>query len=119
VHAGALGRGGIVTDSPLAVNLALDQASASFRRHLRAANKAPRTVQTHLDALDHFGRYLRAVDAPLNVGLIQTTHVEAGWSSSRTTVAARPRSPTAIARYSSSSAGWPTRRRLSAPPWTA
>lgn len=70
--------GPIVTDSASAVNLTLEEAQASFRRHLRAANKAPRTVQTYLDALDHFGRYLRAVDAPLDVGLIEAAHVE-GW----------------------------------------
>lgn len=70
--------GAIVTDSGSAVNLTLEEAQASFRRHLRAANKAPRTVQTYLDAVDHFGRYLRAVGAPADVGLIDTAHVE-GW----------------------------------------
>jgi site-specific recombinase XerD len=68
----------IVTDSGSAVNLTLDEAQASFRRHLRAANKAPRTVQTYLDALDHFGRYLAAESLPRDVGLIESAHVE-GW----------------------------------------
>jgi site-specific recombinase XerD len=70
--------GAIVTDPGAPVNLTLEEAQASFRRHLRAANKAPRTIQTYLDALDHFGRYLRAAGAPLDVGLIQAGDVE-GW----------------------------------------
>jgi site-specific recombinase XerD len=66
----------IVTDSEAAVNLSLGDAAASWRRHLRAANKAPRTVQTYLDALDHFGRYLAAHGLPDDVGLIQPAHIE-------------------------------------------
>ncbi len=69
--------GAIVTDSSRAVNLSLEQAQASFRRHLRATNKAPHTIQTYLDALDHFGRYLSAARLPLDVGLIDPEHVEA------------------------------------------
>src|SRR5690606_15564221 len=66
----------IVTDSDEAVNLSLTAAQASFRRHLRAANKAPRTVQTYLDALDHFARFLRDDDRPLDVGRIRGEDVE-------------------------------------------
>lgn len=69
--------GDIVTDSPRAVNLSLGQAQASFRRHLRAANKAPRTIQTYLDAMDHFGRFLAEAHLPLDLGLIEPGHVEA------------------------------------------
>jgi len=69
--------GAIVTDSGVPVNLTLDAAQASFRRHLRAANKAPRTIQTYLDALDHFARFLAADGLPTDVGLIRTEHIEA------------------------------------------
>ena len=69
--------GAIVTDSGVPVNLTLDAAKASFRRHLRAANKAPRTIQTYLDALDHFARFLAADGMPTDVGLIRAEHVEA------------------------------------------
>ncbi len=66
----------IVTDSDAAVNLTLSDAAASWRRHLRAANKAPRTIQTYLDALDHFGRYLAGSGLPVDVGRIAPAHVE-------------------------------------------
>jgi hypothetical protein len=68
--------GAIVTDSDAAVNMTLAYAAASFRRHLRAANRAPRTVKTYLDALDHFGRFLAAEGLPAEVGLIQPAHIE-------------------------------------------
>lgn len=69
--------GDIVTDSVGAVNLTQEAAQASFRRHLRAANRAPRTIQTYLDALDHFGRFLATAGLPSDVGLIRPEHVEA------------------------------------------
>ena len=68
--------GAIVTDSGAPVNLTLHAAQASFRRHLRAANKAPRTIQTYLDALDHFARFLAAEALPADVGLIIAEHIE-------------------------------------------
>jgi hypothetical protein len=38
----------MVDDPPAAVNLTAAQARESFTRHVRASNKAPRTVQTYL-----------------------------------------------------------------------
>lgn len=66
----------IVNDSLLSVNLTIPQALASWRRHLRAANKAPRTVQTYLDALDHFERFLAERGMPRDVGTIRREHIE-------------------------------------------
>jgi site-specific recombinase XerD len=66
----------IVPDAPTAVNLTVADAQQSFRRHLRATNKAPRTVQTYLDALDHFDRFLAAQGMPRDVGLIRREHIE-------------------------------------------
>lgn len=68
---------GIFPDSPLPVNLTVADAQASFRRHLRATNKAPRTIQTYLDALDHLDRYLLEIGMTRDVGLIRREHVEA------------------------------------------
>ncbi|HEY5521122.1 MAG TPA: tyrosine-type recombinase/integrase [Candidatus Limnocylindrales bacterium] len=67
----------MVGDSPTAVNLTVVQAQASFTRHLRATNKAPRTIQTYLDALDHFERFLTDGGSPRDVGLIRQADVEA------------------------------------------
>lgn len=66
----------IVTDPPSAVNLTVVEAQGSFRRHLRATNKAPRTVQTYLDALDHFDRFLSEQGMPHDLGLIERGHLE-------------------------------------------
>jgi len=68
---------GIVPDAPAPVNWTLAQAAPSWERSLRAANKAPRTIRTYLDALDHFDRYLVAKGMPRDVGLIHREHVEA------------------------------------------
>jgi site-specific recombinase XerD len=67
----------MVADPPTAVNLTVAQARESFTRHLRAGNKAPRTVQTYLDALDHFDRFLADRSLPRDVGLIRREHIEA------------------------------------------
>jgi site-specific recombinase XerD len=67
----------MVSDPPSAVNLTVTQARESFTRHLRASNKAPRTVQTYLDALDHFDRFLVDRAIPRDVGLMRREHVEA------------------------------------------
>jgi site-specific recombinase XerD len=68
---------GMVTHPPAAVNLTIVDAQGSFRRHLRATNKAPRTVQTYLDALDHLDRFLTERGMPRDVGLIRREHLEA------------------------------------------
>lgn len=67
----------IVLDAGAQVGLTVDQAKASFARSLRAANKAPRTVQTYLDALEIFERFLAARGMPRDVGAIRREHVEA------------------------------------------
>ena len=36
----------------------------SFRRHLLAENKAPRTVQTYLESLNRFGAFLAGQGMP-------------------------------------------------------
>ena len=49
---------------------------ASYRRHLLAANKAPRTIETYLEAVDQFGAYLRAQGMPTDPSGIAREHVE-------------------------------------------
>jgi site-specific recombinase XerD len=67
----------MVADPPSPVNLTVVGAQGSFRRHLRASNKAPRTIQTYLDALDHLDRFLADRGMPRDVGLIRGEHLEA------------------------------------------
>jgi len=49
----------------------------SYRRHLLAENKAPRTIQTYLEALRRFSEYLAAQGMPIDPTLVTREHVEA------------------------------------------
>lgn len=66
----------IVRDPPSSVNLTVSDADPSFRRHLRATNKAPRTVQTYLDALSRFEQFLASTGMPRDVRAIRREHIE-------------------------------------------
>jgi hypothetical protein len=45
----------------------LEVVLASFRRHLRAGNLSPRTIETYLEAVHGFQGYLRRADGPSDV----------------------------------------------------
>jgi site-specific recombinase XerD len=49
---------------------------ASFRRSLAASNLAPRTVQTYVEGVTRFGRYLGETGMPGDVAAIRREHVE-------------------------------------------
>src|SRR5690349_16151118 len=49
----------------------------SWRRHLRAENKSPRTVQSYLEAADQFCRFLTATGMPTVAAGLTREHVEA------------------------------------------
>lgn len=66
----------IVADSPTSVNLTIPLAVASWQRYLRAANKAPRTIQTYLEALTRFEAFPRGAGMPLDVTAVRREHVE-------------------------------------------
>jgi site-specific recombinase XerD len=51
--------------------------AASFGRHLRASNLSPRTIQSYLEAVDLFGRYIAAQGMPTALASIRREHVEA------------------------------------------
>jgi hypothetical protein len=59
----------MVTDPPTAVNLTEVGAQGSFPGVTGAANKALRTVQTYLDALDRLDRFLAERGMPRINGL--------------------------------------------------
>src|SRR5437762_2484658 len=48
----------------------------SFSRSLRAANKAPRTVQSYVEACAQFGAFLAIRGMPTDVASIRREHVE-------------------------------------------
>ena len=58
------------------LNLTIEDAAASWQRHLRAANKAPRTITGYLDAITRFGAYLAEMGMPRDVTAIKREHVE-------------------------------------------
>jgi len=62
----------IKSDVDNVVNLA-----PSFRRALLAANKAPRTIDSYMEAVRLFARFLEARGMPMRVGAIRREHVEA------------------------------------------
>ncbi len=49
----------------------------SFRRGLLASNKAPRTIDSYMEAVRLFDRFLKATGMPTGVGSIRREHVEA------------------------------------------
>ena len=59
------------------LNLTIEAAAASWQRHLRAANKAPRTISGYLDAVTRFDSYLAEMGMPRDVTGIHREHVEA------------------------------------------
>lgn len=65
-----------VPKAPLAPLDGLAMLAESFRRSLRAENKADRTVETYSEALRLFGTYLRDQGMPLAVPSIRREHVE-------------------------------------------
>jgi site-specific recombinase XerD len=61
----------IVTQGDLGVN------AASFARHLRASNLAPRTIKTYLEGVARLAAFLERQGMPTDVAAIRREHVEA------------------------------------------
>lgn len=60
----------IVTPGDLRAN------AASFARHLRASNLAPRTVRTYMEGVERFATFLEGVGMPTDLAAIRREHVE-------------------------------------------
>jgi site-specific recombinase XerD len=54
------------------------ELARSFERSLRSATKSPKTVETYLDSVTQFERYLSAHKLPATVDAITREHGE-GW----------------------------------------
>jgi len=48
-----------------------------FRRHLAAANKAPRTIESYAEAVEQLHRFLTASGMPVRAASITGEHLEA------------------------------------------
>lgn len=77
--------------------LSLDALIPSWGRHLRAANLAPRTIQSYTEAARGLATFLVARDMPTGAAAIEREHVEAFI----TDILARWRPATAAVRYRS------------------
>ena len=66
-----------LTTDPSIASLDIQTDAASFRRHLNASNLSPRTVQSYLEAVDLFTRYLSEQGMPTTLPAIRREHVEA------------------------------------------
>ncbi|HEX7399745.1 MAG TPA: phage integrase N-terminal SAM-like domain-containing protein, partial [Candidatus Limnocylindrales bacterium] len=66
----ATATGTIVTPGDLGVN------AASFVRHLRASNLAPRTIRTYLEGVQRLADFLTAQGMPTDIAAIRREHVE-------------------------------------------
>lgn len=70
----------------------------SWQRHLRAANRSPRTIQSYVEAVTQFERFCADTGVPTEVSTIRRDHIEAflehlfSLGRSATTVAIRYRS---------------------------
>lgn len=51
--------------------------AASFARHLRASNLAPRTIKTYLEGVQRLAHFLTAQGMPTDLAAIKREHVEA------------------------------------------
>jgi site-specific recombinase XerD len=66
-----------MTQATTDLDVSVSAARGSFRRHLRAANKAQRTIVGYLDALTQLDRFLDRMGMPRSVGAIRREHLEA------------------------------------------
>jgi site-specific recombinase XerD len=51
--------------------------AASFRRHLRAANRSPKTIATYLESVEQFAAFATSAGMPSEAGRVTREHVEA------------------------------------------
>jgi site-specific recombinase XerD len=58
------------------IEFTTEAARDSFQRHLRAANKSPRTIDSYLEAVTLFDRFLAEQGMPRDVTAIRREHVE-------------------------------------------
>ncbi len=86
----------IVTAGDLGAN------AASFARHLRASNLAPRTVRTYLEGVDRLARFLVEQGMPTDLAGIRREHMEA-WI---VDILAHGKATTAANRYRSAQQFW-------------
>lgn len=90
------------TTTALASITTLNALRPSFRRFLDATNKSPRTIETYMDSLDGFLRFLAERGMPQAVGAVRREHIEA-WVAD---ILQRNKPATASVRYRGLQAFW-------------
>jgi site-specific recombinase XerD len=75
----------------------IDTLATSFRRHLRASNAAPRTIQSYFEAVEQFEGFLVDRGMPTAAETITREHLESYLED----VLGRHKPTTALARYKS------------------
>jgi site-specific recombinase XerD len=78
-----------------AAGLSIDEAIASYRRHLRAENKSPNTISVYIGALEKLRAYLAEQGMPSSVRGVRREHIEA-WL---VTLAEAGRKPATVSVY--------------------
>jgi site-specific recombinase XerD len=78
-----------------ASGLSIDEAIASYRRHLRAENKSPNTISVYIGALEKLRAYLAEQGMPSSVRGVRREHIEA-WL---VTLAEAGRKPATVTVY--------------------
>lgn len=66
-----------MTQTATDLQLSIGAARGSFERHLRATNKAPKTIRTYLDGLDQLTAFLERTGMPRDLPAIRREHLEA------------------------------------------
>src|SRR3954452_2723461 len=64
--------------TPASMPIRLEDLLASFRRHLRAASKAPRTIELYSQSVRYFGRWLVDHDRPATLDEL-SRHAVSAW----------------------------------------
>jgi site-specific recombinase XerD len=65
-----------MTQATTDLDLTIASARASFERHLKAANKAPRTIGGYLEAVALLDRFLAEQGMPRGVATVRREHIE-------------------------------------------
>ncbi len=83
----------------------LEDLLASFRRHLRAAAKAPRTIELYGQSVEYFGRWLADGGRPATLEEL-TRHAISAWPAELAETCEPSRWAPGCAGCAGSAAGW-------------
>jgi site-specific recombinase XerD len=100
------------------VAIRLEDLLASFRRHLRAAAKAPRTIELYGQSLEYFSRWLADRGRPATLDEL-TRHAISAWLAELAETCEPSTVGTRLRGMRRSAAGWSLKAKWRRPPPTA